>query len=65
MFFLGGTLLFTSVAGKTFIQFYRAVKNKNAFTNAAVLGKYYRGGFEPTMNRREAALILGVRYVLK
>lgn len=26
-------------------------------------GGYYRGGFEPKMNRREAALILGVRYV--
>lgn len=24
---------------------------------------YYRGGFDPKMNKREAALILGVRYV--
>lgn len=26
-------------------------------------GGYYRGGFDPKMNKREAALILGVRYV--
>ncbi len=26
-------------------------------------GGYYRGGFEPKMNKREAALVLGVRYV--
>lgn len=26
-------------------------------------GGYYRGGFEPKMNKREASLILGVRYV--
>lgn len=25
-------------------------------------GGYYRGGFEPKMNKREAALVLGVRY---
>lgn len=29
----------------------------------AALGKvYYKGGFEPKMNRREAALILQLRY---
>ncbi|PAV79145.1 hypothetical protein WR25_16600 isoform B [Diploscapter pachys] len=27
---------------------------------AGVLDKYYRGGFEPKMSRREASLILGV-----
>lgn len=26
-------------------------------------GGYYKGGFEPKMTKREAALILGVRYV--
>uniref|UniRef100_A0A3Q3DC10 DnaJ (Hsp40) homolog, subfamily C, member 19 n=1 Tax=Hippocampus comes TaxID=109280 RepID=A0A3Q3DC10_HIPCM len=31
---------------------------KNAFG-----GGYYRGGFEPKMTKREAALVLGVRYV--
>ncbi|KAI6176298.1 J domain-containing protein [Aphelenchoides bicaudatus] len=27
--------------------------------------KYYQGGFEPKMNRREASLILGVPYTAK
>lgn len=27
------------------------------------LRKFYEGGFQPKMTRREAALILGVRYV--
>jgi hypothetical protein len=26
-------------------------------------GKYYKGGFDSEMNKREAALILGLRYV--
>lgn len=28
----------------------------------ARLRRFYDGGFQPTMNKREAALILGVRY---
>jgi DnaJ family protein C protein 19 len=55
--------LFTSIAGKSFIKFYRAVKLKNAFTGQALIGKHYKGGFEHPMSRREAALILNVRYV--
>jgi hypothetical protein len=43
------------------MKFYKAVLNKNAFTSSAVIGKYYQGGFENPMTRREAALILGVR----
>ena len=31
--------------------------------NAMALGRYYQGGFESPMTRREASLILGVRYV--
>ncbi len=27
-----------------------------------MLGKYYKGGFNPTMNAREAELILNVKY---
>ena len=51
-----------SFAGKSFIKFYRAVKTKNAFTGGpATVGKYYKGGFESPMTRREAALMLGVR----
>ena len=58
---IGGALMMTSLAGKSFIKFYRAVKSKNAFTGKAQIGKYYYGGFESPMSRREAALILGVR----
>jgi hypothetical protein len=28
------------------------------------MSKFYKGGFEQTMNRREAALILQLRYVM-
>ncbi|CAI2385455.1 unnamed protein product [Moneuplotes crassus] len=58
---MGGGLLFTSIAGKSFIYFYRGVKNKNLFVKAAKVGRYHLGGFEPDMTRREASLILGVR----
>lgn len=52
----------TSMAGKGGIRFYRAVKGGTAFQqNAGSLGKFYAGGFEKTMSRREAGLILGVR----
>lgn len=51
----------TSVAGKSFIAFYRRIKLKNAFSNSYIIGKHYQGGFESKMSRREASLILGVR----
>ena len=63
---MGGALIFTSFAGKGFIRLYRAVKLKNAFGGASyTMGKAYKGSFEGTMSRREAALILGIRYVIK
>lgn len=58
---LGGLFVGTSILGKSFIHMYRSVKLRNAFTNQYVLGKYYKGGFQNNMNRREASLILGVR----
>ena len=38
--------------------------NRTAFggANQMALGRYYQGGFESPMTRREAALILGIRY---
>ncbi|CDW85922.1 dnaj homolog subfamily c member 15 [Stylonychia lemnae] len=57
---LGGALVCGSVLGKSFINLYRSVKLRNAFVNQFALGKHYRGGFQGTMNRREAQLILGV-----
>jgi hypothetical protein len=62
LFGLGGLLMVTSIAGKGGIKFYRMVKTGTAFQQSGnSLGKYYAGGFEKTMTRREASLILGVR----
>ncbi|XP_035637410.1 mitochondrial import inner membrane translocase subunit TIM14 isoform X1 [Oncorhynchus keta] len=33
-----------------------------SFPKSAFGGGYYRGGFDPKMNKREASLVLGVRY---
>lgn len=44
-------------ATKTFNE---AIKNLPKFdSESMVSSKYYKGGFDPKMNRREAALILG------
>lgn len=43
-------------AAKTFNE---AMKN---LPNLEANSKYYKGGFDPKMNRREAALILGIYY---
>jgi DnaJ family protein C protein 19 len=37
-----------------------AMKTLPNFEEALSTSKYYRGGFEPKMTRREAALILGI-----
>ena len=48
----------TALMGKTAIYVYRTVKGS---TNVATkVGQFYKGGFELTMTRREAGLILGV-----
>ncbi|KAI9787334.1 MAG: mitochondrial import inner membrane translocase subunit TIM14 [Candelina submexicana] len=40
-------------------------KYKGGVTGAGALGRaFYKGGFEPRMNRREAALILQLKRVL-
>ena len=54
-------MFFFGVAGKGAIRFYRAVKTGKAFSQPTTIGQYYSGGFEKEMNKREAALILGVR----
>ncbi|OIT01311.1 mitochondrial import inner membrane translocase subunit tim14-1 [Nicotiana attenuata] len=48
-------------AGRYGIQAWKAFK---ARPPTARMRKFYEGGFQPKMNRREAALILGVRYVI-
>ena len=41
-------------------------KSRGAITQAGALGKaFYKGGFEPKMNRREASLILEIKYVYR
>ncbi|KAL5005011.1 hypothetical protein ScPMuIL_018467 [Solemya velum] len=35
-------------------------KGMDALPQSGAFSKYYRGGFEPTMSKREAGLILGV-----
>ena len=51
----------TALVGKSMIYFYRAVKSGSALGGAQKVGRFYAGGFEKTMTRREAALILGIR----
>jgi DnaJ family protein C protein 19 len=47
-----------AMAGKYGIEAWQAFKARPA---AARMRKFYEGGFQPVMTRREAALILGVR----
>ncbi|CAH1452163.1 mitochondrial import inner membrane translocase subunit TIM14-3 [Lactuca sativa] len=46
-------------AGRYGIQAWQAFKARPA--SPAAFRKFYQGGFQPQMTRREAALILGVR----
>lgn len=50
-----------ALAGRYSIQAWQAFK---ARPPTARMRKFYEGGFQPKMTRREAALILGVRCVL-
>ncbi|KAG0574837.1 hypothetical protein KC19_VG295500 [Ceratodon purpureus] len=47
-----------AMAGKYGIEAWQAFKARPAM---ARMRKFYEGGFQPVMTRREAALILGVR----
>lgn len=47
-------------AGKYGVQAWQSFK---ARPPTARLRKFYDGGFQSTMTRREAALILGIRYI--
>ncbi|KAG9146296.1 hypothetical protein Leryth_007987, partial [Lithospermum erythrorhizon] len=47
-------------AGRCGIQAWQAFK---ARPPTARLQKFYEGGFQPKMTRREAALILGIKFV--
>ncbi|XP_021897655.1 mitochondrial import inner membrane translocase subunit TIM14-1 [Carica papaya] len=57
-FVAGLAVAAAAYAGKYGIQAWQAFK---ARPPTARIRKFYEGGFQPTMTRREAALILGVR----
>uniref|UniRef100_A0A2P2J5U9 J domain-containing protein n=1 Tax=Rhizophora mucronata TaxID=61149 RepID=A0A2P2J5U9_RHIMU len=57
-FIIGVAVAATAYAGRYGIQAWQAFK---ARPPAARLRRFYEGGFQPVMTRREAALILGVR----
>lgn len=50
----------TAIAGRYGIQAWQAFKARPV---APRMRRFYDGGFQPTMTRREAALILGIRLV--
>jgi hypothetical protein len=54
----GLSIAVAAMAGKYGIEAYQAFKLRPAVPR---MRKFYEGGFQPTMTRREAALILGVR----
>ncbi|KAL8585907.1 Mitochondrial import inner membrane translocase subunit tim14 [Nucella lapillus] len=52
-------------AGRSGLGYARLAQNTlkkqfEAIASSGALSKYYKGGFEPKMNKREAGLILGV-----
>ncbi|KAL8255784.1 hypothetical protein R6Q59_030851 [Mikania micrantha] len=57
-FVVGIAVAGAAYAGRYGIQAWNAFKARPA---APALRKFYQGGFQPQMTRREAALILGVR----
>lgn len=57
-FIAGLAVAATAMAGKYGIQAWHSFKSRPP---RPISRKFYDGGFQPTMTRREAALILGVR----
>lgn len=57
-FLAGVAVAAAALAGRYGIQAWQALK---ARPPQARMRKFYEGGFQPTMTRREAAMILGVR----
>ncbi|XP_006900951.1 PREDICTED: mitochondrial import inner membrane translocase subunit TIM14-like [Elephantulus edwardii] len=64
---VGLTIAAAGFAGRYVLQAMKHVEPQvkqvlQSLPKSAFSGGYYRGGFEPKMTKREAALILGVRY---
>lgn len=57
-FLAGLAVAAAALAGRYGIQAWQAFK---ARPPTAKMRKFYEGGFQPTMTKREASLILGVR----
>ncbi|KAI4352900.1 hypothetical protein L6164_007107 [Bauhinia variegata] len=57
-FLAGLAVAAAALAGRYGIQAWQAFK---ARPPQPIIRKFYEGGFQPTMTRREAALILGIR----
>ena len=59
-FLAGLAVAAAALAGRYGIQAWHAIKTRPPKPK---FRKFYNGGFQPTMTKREAALILGVRLV--
>ncbi|EOY18553.1 Chaperone DnaJ-domain superfamily protein isoform 1 [Theobroma cacao] len=59
-FFAGLAVAAAALAGRYGIHAWQAFKARQPTPR---IRKFYEGGFQPTMTRREAALILGVRFL--
>ena len=58
---IGTGLLAFGLIGKGLFRITRVLRNKSSNLKIGELGKYYKGGFDSKMTRREAILILNVR----
>lgn len=58
---IGTGLLAFGLIGKGIFRITRVLRNKSSNLKIGELGKYYKGGFDSKMTRREAILILNVR----
>ena len=58
---IGTGLLAFGLIGKGLFRITRVLRNKSSNLKIGELGKYYKGGFDSIMTRREAILILNVR----
>jgi hypothetical protein len=58
---IGVGVTLAALGGRMALRSFQRWKQTPRLANSAALRKFYKGGFDPQMNRREAALILGLR----
>lgn len=62
LMFVGGGMLTFGILGKGLFKLARVLRNKSgSFIKGGELGKFYKGGFDSKMSKREAILILNVK----